>query len=163
MNDGIKVRVLFVCMGNICRSPSAEAVFHKLLADHGLEGRIEADSAGTHAYHIGKPPDPRSQAAGRERGVEMGHLRARQVERSDFDYFDHILAMDQWNLDILLAEAPAGQRAKVRLLVEFAENHTADEVPDPYYGGDRGFEHVLDLIEDSATGLLKHLRQAHRL
>ena len=156
-------RILFVCMGNICRSPTAEGVFRKMLADKEQSGFVETDSCGTHAYHVGKAPDPRSQAAAQERGVDISDLRARQVELSDFEYFDYILAMDQQNLEILLAEVSTAHRDKVRLFLEFANDVSEIEVPDPYYGGGRGFEHVLDLIENASAGLINHLRQSGRI
>lgn len=158
MSDGETVRVLFVCMGNICRSPTAEGVFRKLLAEKNFHPMVETDSAGTHGFHVGRPPDQRAQQAARVRGIDISDLRARQVSVTDFGYFDYLLAMDRSNLDILLAEAPAGQRDKVRMFLEFAEAFGEDEVPDPYYGGDQGFERVLDLIEDASRGFLEHLR-----
>lgn len=162
MSDHDTVRVLFVCMGNICRSPTAEGVFRNFLEEKDLFSVVETDSAGTHGFHVGRPPDQRAQEAARKRGIEISDLRARQVSLSDFGYFDYLLAMDRGNLDILLAEAPAGHRDKVRMFLEFAQRSGEDEVPDPYYGGDQGFERVLDLIEDASRGFLQHL-QATRL
>ena len=161
MSNEIKARVLFVCMGNICRSPTAEGVFRQLLREAELDGQVETESAGTHGYHVGRPPDPRAQEAARKRGVEISDLRARQVEFSDYEYFDYLLAMDRGNLDILLAEAPQAHRDKVRMYLEFAAEASQDEVPDPYYGGDRGFARVLDLVEEGARGFLEHLRRQH--
>lgn len=157
------IRVLFVCMGNICRSPTAEGVFRQLLRDAGLEGAVETDSAGTHGYHVGRPPDPRAQEAARKRGIVMDDLRARQVALSDYEYFDYLLAMDRGNEEILLAEAPEAHRDKVRMFLNFAAEAPEDEVPDPYYGGDKGFERVLDLIEQASAGFLDHLRRTHGL
>lgn len=151
-------RVLFVCLGNICRSPTAEGVMRKLLDDHGLAGRIEVDSAGTHAYHVGEPPDRRAAAAAARRGIDLSALRGRRVEPSDFHRFDYILAMDRENLSNLLAIAPPGQESKARLFLEFGTQRSITEVPDPYYGGADGFDRVLDLIEDAAQGLLRDIR-----
>lgn len=152
------VKVLFVCMGNICRSPTAHGVFLKLIADQSISDLIEVDSAGTHAYHIGKAPDTRSQRAALRRGVDLSPLRARQVEISDFDYYDYILAMDNDNLDILVTLCPPQQRHKLQLFLEYAPHLPEREVPDPYYGGERGFDQVLDLVEAAAQGLLQEIR-----
>jgi protein-tyrosine phosphatase len=151
-------RVLFVCTGNICRSPTAEAVFRKLVADAGLADRITADSAGTHAYHVGEPPDRRTQLAARSRGYDLSELRARRVARDDFHRFDLVLAMDREHHEILGGLAPPSAAHKLRLVMEFARRSAHDEVPDPYYGGPDGFELVLDLLEDAAKGLLETLR-----
>jgi len=152
------IRVLFVCMGNICRSPSAEAVFRAQLQAHGLSHRCEVDSAGTHGYHIGEPPDPRSQAHARQRGIDMSALRARQVQVSDFAHYDLLLAMDANNLALLRQRCPADQaQRKLRLLTDFCQRHSAQAVPDPYYGGPEGFEQVLDIVEDACEGLRQHL------
>lgn len=152
-------RVLFVCMGNICRSPTAEGVFKHLVAKHGLAERIESDSAGTHDYHIGSPPDARAQAAAARRGYDLSALRARQVTAEDFAAFDYVLAMDEVNRKALRQLCPAHYRERVRLLLEFAPEAGRHEVPDPYYGGDQGFEEVLDLVEDAAQGLLHHIKK----
>jgi len=151
-------RVLFVCTGNICRSPTAEGVFRRLVADAGLADRIEADSAGTHGYHVGEPPDPRTQAAAAARGYDLSTLRARRVIREDFQRYDVILAMDRDHHDILTRLAPSGAAHKVRMLMEFGRRSALPEVPDPYYGAADGFEVVLDLVEDAAAGLLEILR-----
>ncbi len=150
--------VLFVCMGNICRSPTAEGVFRRLLEEEGADLVVELDSAGTHGYHVGAPPDRRAQAAALRRGIDLSPLRARQVEVRDFERFDLVLAMDEENLAILHAQCPPERRSRVKLFLEYG---TLDErnVPDPYYGGDNGFEHVLDLIEDAARGLMMELRR----
>jgi protein-tyrosine phosphatase len=150
-------------MGNICRSPTAEGVFRHLVKHHGLDNKIHIDSAGTHAYHIGEPPDSRSQAAARKRNIDLSDQRARKVQREDFDEFDYVLAMDRNNHIELLAICPDQHRAKLRLFLEFAENANETEVPDPYYGGAQGFEHVLDLVEDASNGLIKTLRTRHKL
>ncbi|MCC5958899.1 MAG: low molecular weight phosphotyrosine protein phosphatase [Ectothiorhodospiraceae bacterium] len=161
MSDTEMVRVLFVCMGNICRSPTAEGVFRELLKQEGLADVVETDSAGTHGYHVGRPPDARAQAAARSRDVDISDLRARQVELSDFEYFHWIVAMDNDNLENLVAECPASQRSKVYRLLDFAPHTGADEVPDPYYGGSAGFEQVLDLVRAGSAGLLKAIRDRH--
>lgn len=157
-SDVGRTRVLFVCMGNICRSPTAEAVFRERLARAGLERGIECDSAGTHDYHAGEAPDRRAQAAARRRGYEMSRLRARAVETADFARFDLVLAMDRRNLTILLERCPPEHVAKVRLFMDFSRERRGSEVPDPYYGSVRGFDAVLDMIEDAADGLVEHLR-----
>jgi protein-tyrosine phosphatase len=150
--------VLFVCTGNICRSPTAEGVFRKLVADAGLADRIRADSAGTHGYHVGEPPDRRTQTAARTRGYDLSGLRARRVARDDFHRFDLVVAMDREHHEILAGIAPPSAGHKLRLMMEFARRSAHDEVPDPYYGGPEGFELVLDLLEDAAEGLLETLR-----
>lgn len=158
-----RVRVLMVCMGNICRSPTAEAVLRQRLAQAGLADRVEVDSAGTHAYHLGGPPDARSREAGERRGYELAHLRARKVDAADFAGFDLLLAMDWDNLALLEAECPAELRRRLRRLAEFIPaGHAlagAQVVPDPYYGGPAGFEHVLDLVEAACDGLVTALSQ----
>jgi protein-tyrosine phosphatase len=152
------MRILFVCLGNICRSPTAEAVFRHLLANVASDLEIEVDSAGIGSWHIGEPPDERAQAAARRRGFEMGELRARQIVREDFERFDLILAMDRENLAELRKRSPPQFRERVRLFLEYAPDLGEEEVPDPYYGGEAGFEAVLDLAEQAARGLLEHLR-----
>lgn len=153
------VKVLFVCMGNICRSPTAHGVFENMVNDSGLVRSIEIDSAGTHAYHVGEPPDRRAQQTASRRGIRMDHLRARQVEMSDFDYFDYILAMDEDNLTILRSMCPSHQQDKVRLFLEFAQQRHETEVPDPYYGGPSGFDFVFDLVDEASSGLLEHIKK----
>jgi len=151
------VKVLFVCTGNICRSPTAEGVFRAMVLARDLSGKIEADSAGTHAYHVGDPPDTRSIEAAARRGIDLTPLRARVVATDDFDRFDLILAMDRGHLDLLQRRCPPGKRDRVRLFLSFAPALGVHDVPDPYYGGAEGFERVLDLIEAGAAGLLDHL------
>ena len=155
------MRILFVCLGNICRSPTAEGVMRRMVAKAGLDGEIEIDSAGTGAWHVGSPPDPRSTQAAHRRGTVL-QGRARQVTADDFDRFDLLLAMDATNLHELRQRAPdADARAKVRLLREFdpASADAVDlDVPDPYYGGPRGFDTVLDLVEAACAGLLEEIR-----
>jgi len=153
-----KIRVLMVCLGNICRSPTAEAMLRKKAHEAGLDERVEVDSAGTADYHVDSPPDRRAVAHGERRGLRMQHLRGRQVERADFERFDWILAMDEDNLANLKRIRPAGSRAKVALLLSFAPQAGAREVPDPYYGGADGFEHVLDLVEAAADGFIGSVR-----
>ena len=155
------VKILFVCMGNICRSPTAHGVFLKMLQDQLVTHLVEVDSAGTHAYHIGKAPDERSRVAALRRGVDLSPLRARQVEPVDFQIYDYILAMDDENLQNLEMICPREQRTKLRLFMEFAPQMKKREVPDPYYGGSSGFEQVLDLVEAAADGLLQEIKQRH--
>ncbi len=149
------MKILFVCLGNICRSPTAEAVFRAVAAREAPELMIEVDSAGTAGYHIGEPPDVRTRQAAIRRGYDMSPLRARIVEPRDFEDFDLILAMDRENLSVLHHRAPAHTRDRVRLFLEFAPEATVTEVPDPYYGGPNGFEEVLDLVEAATHGLLQ--------
>jgi protein-tyrosine phosphatase len=155
------VSVLFVCMGNICRSPTAHGVFRKLVHESGLAGRIAIDSAGTHAYHLGKPPDQRAQATAQRRGIDLSDLRARQASAADLAAFDYVLAMDQDNYLALLELCPADMKEKVRLFMDFAPQMRLREVPDPYYGGLTGFERVFDLVEAAAQGLLDEIRTRH--
>ncbi|MCW7537549.1 low molecular weight phosphotyrosine protein phosphatase [Aquabacterium sp. A7-Y] len=151
--------ILFVCFGNICRSPSAEGVFRRLVERAGMASRLLVDSAGTHDYRVGEPPDPRAQAHASRRGYDLCALRARQVLPLDFERFDLILAMDRENLAALQAACPPEHRHKLRRLMEFARRHREEEVPDPYYGSAAGFEVVLDYLEDACAGLLEHLQQ----
>lgn len=155
------ISVLFVCMGNICRSPTAEGVFRKLHEEHSPELKLRVDSAGTHAYHIGQPPDRRAQAAALRRGIDISGHRGRLVEARDFLQFDYVLAMDHQNLRNLRALQPAGSAAVVGLLLEFAEGLELQEVPDPYYGERDGFEQVLDLVEVAGRGLLLDIRKRY--
>ena len=152
-------RVLFVCMGNICRSPTAEGVFRKLVAERSPGFAVHIESAGTHAYHVGNPPDPRAISAAERRGVDLSGQRARRVTVEDFGRFDLVLAMDELNRETLLELCPPEQHERVRLLLEFAPHVGRRDVPDPYYGGSNGFEHVLDLVEEAAKGLLVHLER----
>lgn len=150
-------RILFVCMGNICRSPLAEGIARHRLAAQGLGHLADFDSAGTHGYHIGNPPDPRAIAVARERGVDIAGLRARQVVVADFSRFDLILAADADNLDRLRRSRPTAATAQVELLLPWA-GLSQQEVPDPYYGERRDFEAVFDLLERAAEGLAQRLR-----
>ena len=154
-------KVLFVCMGNICRSPTAEGVFAKLVHDEGLNDVIEIDSAGTHAYHVGEPPDSRAQRSALERGIDISLLRARRARAEDFDYFDYVLAMDEDNFRHLLAICPEHQQDKLQLFLDYAPHLEYREVPDPYYGGAKGFDLVLDMVEHASRGLLEHIRIQH--
>jgi len=144
-------------MGNICRSPTAEGVFRHRVEAAGLEDRIEIDSAGTHAYHVGNPPDPRAQSAARNRGIELASLCARRVTENDFIEFDYVIAMDESNREDLEAICPPGYEDRIHLFLEFGRSQQT-EVPDPYYGSGNGFEIVLNLIEEAADGLLTHLQ-----
>jgi protein-tyrosine phosphatase len=155
------VKVLFVCMGNICRSPTAQGVFEKLVDEYNLAEVVSVDSAGTHAYHVGEPPDARASEAAVKRGIDLSRQRARRVRAEDLDEFDYVLAMDESNYDELTSLSGPQHTAKVRLLLEFAPGLSVREVPDPYYGGVTGFERVLDLIEQASAGLLAEIRQQH--
>lgn len=146
--------VLFVCLGNICRSPTAHGVFRQMVQDRGLETQIHIDSAGTGGWHVGSEPDNRAQAAARRRGYELSDLRARQVSLSDFERFDYVLAMDKDNLRDLQRQAPAVYHEKIRLFLSYRDDGSIAEVPDPYYGGEQGFNHVLDLVEEASAALL---------
>ena len=153
------MNLLFVCMGNICRSPTAEAVMRHRLHQHGLAERITVDSAGTHNYHPGKPPDARTQKHAASRGYDLSPLRARQILAADFDRFDLILTMDWDNQALTESLCPPVHARKVRRLAEFFKRHTDTVVPDPYYGGPDDFERVLDLVEDGVDGLLAHCQR----
>ena len=149
--------VLFVCLGNICRSPTAEGVFRFLVAEEAPGLRVEVDSAGTHAYHTGEPPDRRAQAAAKRRGIDLSAQRARSVAVEDFERFDMVLAMDEDNYHFLLTSCPSDYKHRVRLFLEFAPGSGLRNVPDPYYGGANGFERVLDLVEEASRGLIAEL------
>ncbi|UOA06903.1 low molecular weight protein-tyrosine-phosphatase [Methylobacter sp. S3L5C] len=158
-----KIKVLFVCMGNICRSPTAEGVFAKQLKEQNLENYFVIDSAGTHAHHIAESPDFRAQQAALGRGIELAHLRARKVIMGDFEDFDFLLVMDDDNHAALMNACPDEYKGKISYFLDFAPQLTTREVPDPYFGGKYGFEHVLDLTEAASAGFLMKLRQAGRL
>ena len=151
-------KVLFVCMGNICRSPTAEGVFRHKVKQNNLVDQISIDSAGTHAYHVGNPPDQRAQDAALKRDIDLSQQRARRVSGDDFSEFDYVIAMDESNLDDLLSICPAGYEDRLHLFLAFSDSEHR-EVPDPYYGQGRGFEIVLNLVEDASEGLLKHIRE----
>ena len=158
LGDGV-YRVLFVCTGNICRSPTAEAVFRHLTDQAGLSSSIGIDSAGTHDYHVGDPPDSRSVAAARTRGFDMSTLRARKVRRDDFQTFDLILAMDSDHHAHLVALRPNDAKAEIRLFLEYHPEKRVRDVPDPYYGGPEGFMNVLDLVEAASANLLAEIKR----
>jgi protein-tyrosine phosphatase len=151
-------RILFICMGNICRSPTAEGVFRHHVEKHGLSDHFEIDSAGTGAWHVGSAPDSRAQQAARARGIDLSGLRARKVETQDLEYYDLVIAMDRDNQERLHGMASDQQQHKVKLLLEYSDNPAEIEVPDPYYGGEHGFDLVLDLVEEACARLLETLR-----
>ncbi len=153
------IKVLFVCLGNICRSPTAQGVFESMVGAAGLGRALGADSAGTHGYHIGKPPDARATEAAARRGIDLTRYRARRAEAADFETFDLILAMDRENRRALERLVPEGRRDRLRLFLDFAPETGLRDVPDPYYGGRDGFERVLDLIEAGSRGLLAEIRR----
>lgn len=154
-----KTKVLFVCMGNICRSPTAHGVFRHLVEQAGLAHAIEIDSAGTHAYHVGNPPDKRSMQTARQRGIEMADLRARKIEFSDLIEYDYVLVMDEENYANVVDMANSELKPKVRYFLEFAPDLNIKFVPDPYYGGEQGFEDVFDMVEAASKGLLEAIKQ----
>lgn len=154
-----KISILFVCMGNICRSPTAEGVFRQRLRDAGLESLVKLDSAGTHGYHVGRSPDDRAQEAALRRGYDLSDLVGRQVSALDFQDFDLILAMDHENLVNLRRDCPPAQQHKLRLFLSYSSRFADREVPDPYYGGTQGFDRVLDMVEDAADGLVAEIRR----
>ncbi len=161
MSGKPEVGVLFVCMGNICRSPTAEGVFRHLLREEGMDGQVLTDSAGTHAYHVGEPPDRRAQATAVSRGIDISDLRARRVAPDDFARFDYVLAMDEDNHALLADLCPPGHEERLSLFLDFAPDLGLREVPDPYYGGNAGFERVFDMVEAASRGLLAHIRAHH--
>lgn len=154
-----KVKVLFVCLGNICRSPTAEGVFRHLVQQECHDTWITTDSAGTHAYHVGEPPDRRAQQTALTRGVDLSDLRGRKAIKNDFHDFDYILAMDDENYHLLEQICPAGLEDKLSLFLDFSKDYSETQVPDPYYGGDKGFEHVFDLVESASHGLLNDIKK----
>jgi protein-tyrosine phosphatase len=155
----MNTRVLFVCMGNICRSPMAEGVFRQLIRQAGLDDVVKVESAGTHAFHVGEGPDRRAASTAAKRGYDIADLRARRVEDSDFERFDLILAMDWDNLSLLQQMAPKKAHHKLQLLMRFATEHESATIPDPYYGAQQGFDQALDFIEDACAGLLDVARR----
>ena len=156
------IKVIFVCMGNICRSPTAHGVFQTMVDEASLSDVIEVESAGTHNYHIGNPPDPRSQATALENNVDLSGLRARRFLSQDFNDFDYVIGMDKNNLVDMLSIKPDHYTAKSGLMLEYSEKYQQAEVPDPYFGND-GFELVFDMIGDASTGLLRHIREKHSI
>jgi low molecular weight protein-tyrosine phosphatase len=163
VNSVAKTRVLFVCLGNICRSPTAHGVFAALRDRQGLGHMIEVDSCGTGDWHVGQPPDRRASAEARKRGYDLSHLRARQLKAEDFERFDYILAMDCLNLADLKSMCPSGYSGHLGLFLPFAglAGSEPDEVPDPYYGGVDGFARVLDMVERASAGLLREICDAN--
>lgn len=162
MKNTKNISVLFVCMGNICRSPTAEGVFRNLIQQEGHGDWITTDSAGTHAYHIGEQPDRRSQQTARSRGIDLSDLRARKAVTNDFNQFDYVLAMDDDNYQLLEEICPAGLEEKLSLFLDFSKEYPETQVPDPYYGGDKGFEHVFDLVDSASRGLLEDILKRFR-
>ena len=156
------IRVLFVCMGNICRSPTAQGVFRHLVEQEGLGRLIATDSAGTIDYHAGRAPDRRARETALKRGLDLSDLRARQAVAKDFEEFDYVLAMDRDNYVDLQRICPSGQESKLHLFLDFAPHLEIREVPDPYYGGPAGFERVFDMVEEAARGLLDDIKAQHR-
>jgi protein-tyrosine phosphatase len=154
-------RILFVCMGNVCRSPTAESVFRHMVEEAGLASRIVCASAGTHDFNRGSLPDGRAREIALQRGYDMSRLRGRHVDDADFERFDLILAMDRPNLDALRQRCPSDKADRLKLLMEFARRHAVLEVPDPYYSNTKGFEVVLDMIEDACSALLDHVRSSY--
>ena len=149
------IRVLFVCMGNICRSPTAEGVFRKMLREKNLDDQVDVASAGTHGYHIGEAPDQRTQRAAARRGYDLSSIRARKIAPQDFDYFDLVLAMDRNSLETLHLVCPPERLDCLGLFMDYSKNFDDDEVPDPYYGLGQGFDLVLDMVEDATNGLVE--------
>ncbi len=154
-----KTSILFVCMGNICRSPTAEGIFRHMIQEKGLTDLFELDSAGTHAYHVGASPDHRAQDAAESRGVDLSDLRGRKVTIDDFEKFDLVLAMDKDNLGMLKALCPTAKADQLKLFLEFATDLSFDEVPDPYYGGTKGFEKVFGMLENASLGLIEYIQK----
>ncbi len=161
MHNNISTKVLFVCLGNICRSPTAEGVFRKTVNNVGLSDQILVDSAGTGSWHIGHPPDSRAIEAASLRGIDLTNLRARKVTSKDITEFDYIIAMDNQNLSDLRRLSETHNHHKINLFLSYTEQYGEIEVPDPYYGGAQGFETVLDMIEDASQGLLASIRRDH--
>lgn len=153
-----KIAILFVCLGNICRSPVAEGVFRKKIEDAGYTDNLTIDSAGTAAWHVGKSPDDRMTSAAHSRGYDLSPLRARQVTEKDFENYDFLVAMDDENYDGLMDIRPEAPRGKIVMFLDYAKDISEKEVPDPYFGGDEGFHHVIDLVENAADGLIESLK-----
>jgi protein-tyrosine phosphatase len=152
-----QISILFVCMGNICRSPMAEGAFRKCLLDRAHDGSFLVDSAGTHGYHVDSPPDKRARVVAARRGIDITSLKARCVVESDFERFDYILAMDQENLEWLIRQAPEEHHDKIKLFLDFSSDNPGASVPDPYYGPTSGFERVLDIVQQGAESLIRRL------
>lgn len=156
-----KIKVLFVCMGNICRSPTAHGVFEHIVNSEQLAEHFEIDSAGTHAYHVGSMPDKRAQQTATNRGIDLSYIRGRKVNETDFEHYDYILAMDSDNYSLLDQACPEEFKTKISLFLDFAPEHPLDEVPDPYYGGIKGFENVFDMVDAASKGLLDRIKKQH--
>ena len=154
------VRVLFVCTGNICRSPLAQGVFEEVVRREGLEDEVFVDSAGTGSWHVGHPPDERAQRSASSRGLDLSSQRARRVTPDDCDSFDYVLTMDEENYRTVAALCREGD-TEVKPFLDFAPGRTETEVPDPYYGGPQGFEHVMNLVEEASEGLLEEIKERH--
>ncbi len=152
-----RIRILFVCMGNICRSPSAEGLFINKVNTENSNDKFEIDSCGTHDYHLGHSPDSRTLEAAANRGIDLSNLRSRKIKYSDFEYFDLVLAMDKLNQENLMSHCPNEYRYKIKLMLDYLPGHPLDEVPDPYYGGNQGFEEVLDILEESIESLYEDI------
>jgi protein-tyrosine phosphatase len=163
MDDNKKIEVLFVCMGNICRSPTAHGVFEALVKANGLAHQIVVDSAGTHAYHVGEQPDKRSQQTALAKGIDLSYQRARKVSQDDMYQYDYIIAMDRNNYRDLAAMCPNGLGKKLHLFLDFAQELDDEEVPDPYYGGKGGFERVFNMVHAASAGLLEDIRSQHQV
>lgn len=163
MDNKENIQVLFVCMGNICRSPTAHGVFEALVKANGLSDYIQVDSAGTHAYHVGEQPDRRSQQTALAKGIDLSYQRARKVSQDDMYQYDYIIAMDRNNYRDLAAMCPNGLGKKLHLFLDFAQELNDDEVPDPYYGGKSGFEDVFNMVQSASVGLLEDIRLRHKV
>ncbi len=157
----MNISVIFVCTGNICRSPSAHGVFRDLVKAEGLSDRFRIESAGTQSFHVGEPPDARSAETALQRGYDLSTLRAQRLEASDFETFDYLLAMDDAHYNMMMASSPLEYRDKIIMFLDFAPDFSETNVPDPYYGSEQGFEHVLDMVESACKGLLEHIKQEH--
>ena len=157
------IKVLFVCTGNICRSPTADGVFRKIVREAGLEDQISVDSCGLSAYHVGELPDPRSREMAESRGVDLSDIRSRKIKPDDYVQFDYILAMDDGHLRDMRRQAPASNQKRIELFLDYHPNMGGQSVPDPYYGGANGFVHVFDMIEEASHGLLTQIRKKHCL
>ena len=160
-NPMTKIKILFVCMGNICRSPTAHGVFQHLVQQEKLGKRIEIESAGTHAYHVGSEPDRRALETAAAKGIDLGYITARQVCAADYDYYDYILAMDNDNYAMLKQACPEPFQHKIRLFLDFSDDQSLTEVPDPYYGGIKGFSNVFAMIDRASKGLLDEIKRRH--
>lgn len=161
MKNNTKVKVLFVCMGNICRSPTAHGIFEYIVNSENLADNFEIDSAGTHAYHVGSAPDKRAQDTATKHGIDLSYIRARRIDVADFAYYDYILAMDSDNYASLEQECSDEFKVKISLFLDFAPEHPLNEVPDPYYGGIMGFENVYNMVDTASRGLLADIKKHH--